>query len=1031
MTERDTSLGRLLKASLEPPWQKDERVRDVMPLPLWPDVASEIQKVLDEKKFRDEPGDWRGRGETKAKAGKALRHQGLLLWHGLVVLSLNWLHCGGVLERGVSVKGGKATKAQEAALERLWSMVKVFSDEKEERKGVPRTPTFDWPRVILDLSISYTGEVVKKAATLTLEQVLPGLPSRDHGGLVDILEVVDAKMGEKLKHPKRMIREEILEPLPKPKVMCDDGEWEKIVGALWDRNLIRPVDSYPVVSGERVLNGAFGVEKPGKQTDSGLPVLRLIIDLRATNCIMDQLDGDLQTLTGAASFQKLAVEEGQQLLISGDDLTSAFYLFRLPEEWSKFMVLEKPVKKSLFEEGKSGLTYVGLTVLPMGWSSAVAVMQSAHRQIALRNEMNGGAGLNPFKEIRKDGLFPDLEETPAWTIYLDDTTIIEKVADAAAQTLEGLVPIEQDRLRRAYEWWGIPTNKGKALERSRSAERLGAVLDGESKTLRRSTRRCLELCSLGCWIRSQDEVSKKALQVYAGKAVHLLQFRRCMFSVLQDVFVEISKDEVDHCLPLSVVNEMLVLESSLPTLVCNLGAVIDPVVTASDACESGGGACYANRLSPMGELEVLELMAGEREDVPEKPADFREVEEKIVVIDLFAGIGGLERSLARAGVHPVYTLAIEKDTNCRRLLRRTYPGIELISDIRSVTKEVIQKAVRKVAGVNGVIVGGGSPCQGISQLSSERTHFDDERSVLFYEGVRVLDITKEVATEEGIWILKYNENVVPDAGDIREMSSKLGMFPNLIDSGFFSWARRRRLYWVSVPLLDVPGVDVIQKGDYDVRNYEAECENMENVLRPGYRWEAGERNPKLRFPTFTRAIPRTRPPPRPAGLGQTNEAAKKRWQEDSYRFPPYTYDERFMITTPRGQLRRLTADEREVLMGYPPGYTTSLAKKMEPPVGKTAVMALEDLRCRALGNSFHTGAVAVLLDHALWSLGVKALKGHHAIMEEWHVELTRLRENNVSPHVLAATQMMRMLCHREVISPRQQTCHWKTVSKKM
>ena len=104
---------------------------------------------------------------------------------------------------------------------------------------------------------------------------------------------------------------------------------------------------------------------------------------------------------------------------------------------------------------------------------------------------------------------------------------------------------------------------------------------------------------------------------------------------------------------------------------------------------------------------------------------------------------------------------------------------------------------------------------------------------------------------------------------------------------------------------------------------------MENVLRPGYRWEAGERNPKLRFPTFTRAIRRTRPLPRPAGLGQTNEAAKKRWQEDSYRFPPYTYDERFMITTPRGQLRRLTADEREVLMG--PLGTPASPRRWNPP----------------------------------------------------------------------------------------------------
>ena len=62
----------------------------------------------------------------------------------------------------------------------------------------------------------------------------------------------------------------------------------------------------------------------------------------------------------------------------------------------------------------------------MGWSSAVAVMQSAHRCIALREESEGGAGMNPFMEIRKDGIFPELEEVPAWTIYLDDTTLIEK-----------------------------------------------------------------------------------------------------------------------------------------------------------------------------------------------------------------------------------------------------------------------------------------------------------------------------------------------------------------------------------------------------------------------------------------------------------------------------------------------------------------------------------------------------------------------------------------------------------------------------
>ena len=40
-------------------------------------------------------------------------------------------------------------------------------------------------------------------------------------------------------------------------------------------------------------------------------------------------------------------------------------------------------------------------------------------------------------EIRRGSVFPDLEESPLWTIYLDDTTIIESVATTVQKTLEG------------------------------------------------------------------------------------------------------------------------------------------------------------------------------------------------------------------------------------------------------------------------------------------------------------------------------------------------------------------------------------------------------------------------------------------------------------------------------------------------------------------------------------------------------------------------------------------------------------------
>jgi hypothetical protein len=69
----------------------------------------------------------------------------------------------------------------------------------------------------------------------------------------------------------------------------------------------------------------------------------MIMDLRASNVILEQLEGDVGTLTGAASFQKIVMNEGEEMLLSGDDLTAAFYLFRLPPAFAEYLVLRKLV----------------------------------------------------------------------------------------------------------------------------------------------------------------------------------------------------------------------------------------------------------------------------------------------------------------------------------------------------------------------------------------------------------------------------------------------------------------------------------------------------------------------------------------------------------------------------------------------------------------------------------------------------------------------------------------------------------------
>jgi site-specific DNA-cytosine methylase len=966
--------------SLQSPERVEGRVVNLFPLPLWYDDREALIEILDEANVKGRPGQWRKRGDTKSKAAKALRGNGLRAWHGLIVVALNHLY-GDEAGAQRPAPGSQATAPQEQALSTLWELVKGFIDEKE-KGGVPRTSLENWEHAIDSLRISYTGEVIEKAVDLTLEQVLPGLPSVEHGASVDITEVLPAYLKEELLHPERLLLEPPQGKRPYPRVRAAPGEWPKVAKALFERGLVTPVDRCPELEGEKLVNGSFGVSKPDKHTESGLPVLRLIMDLRATNYAMAQIDGDVGSLTGASGFQRIVIDSDEELLVSGEDLTAAFYLFRLPDIWAQYMVLEQPVERAVLGLPGEGQTLLGICVLPMGWHSAVGLMQSCHREIALRSRSLGGAGLEPLAEISRNATFPDLDEYNGWSIYLDDTTILEKVSSAVVAELEGKPAEEQRQPREAYAWWGIPRNTGKSLQRCKQAERLGALIDGKAGILKTRSKRTLDLVGLGSWIRSQGRVAKKALQVYAGKAVHILQFRRCLFCIMDVIFREIAQggEMVEVGPDLSV--EMVLLECLLPLAQFDLKARVDPTVTCSDASEHGGGMCFASRLTWAGREEAEKLARGEEAlDVQELDDAGVMQGEKILVVDLFSGLGGLELALERAGVKPHHCIIVEKDSACRRLLRRKFPGSDFCGDIVKFNEGMLKKALAKVPGVTGIVVGGGSPCQGLSRLSSTRAHMDDERSALFYEATRIMEMVEDLAESRQLWVLKFLENVVADKEDVREISGALRIHPVLVESGKLGRVRRPRLYWLSWPIGD-PGDPSRGQGDlYDVLRLHAEPEPVKCFLKPGTSWPAGEEDPELRFPTFTRCIPRSRPPPCPAGLQTTDQVSQDRWRNDGFRYPPYTYAEQFMVKGSDDVLRPLCAQEREVLMGFPRGYTMSLLKKV--PEGAEEGRQAEDVRCAAIGNSFHVNTVAAILDLAFSAAKLKKLKGVQRIVSEF------------------------------------------------
>ena len=818
---------------------------------------------------------------------------------------------------------------------------------------------------------------------------MPGLPPPGYGASVPLTELCDGELKMKLENPLSNLlpEEEMPDDIPAPKVHASEEQWEKIVKELHARGLVRPVEEPLEVKGKPLLNGSFGVVKPGKFLDDERPILRLIMDFRATNAVTKILAGDVRTLSGSPALQHVVLPQGRVLRLSADDLVSAFYLFALPAEWSRLMCFSGKVSWRALGYEKEGSVHVGATVLPMGWASAVGVLQHAHRNLALRNPLSGGAGLLGRCEIRRDSLFPDLEvEDRLWSLYLDDTNLLEVLEEKVAKDMEGKTSAEQDQQREAYQHWGIPVCPNKSLVRAAKGEKLGAVLDGDRGILKGATRRALDSISLGMWILRQEFVPRKSLQVLLGREVHTMQFRRPIFGVFDYLWKEISDGAVMLDLGSKACEEIFMAAMSQPLRVTDLRSKIHEVVTASDASESGGGIVWGGKLTSQGIKEAY-LVEEELEELPIDTPNFDDPQ-VILVFDFFAGIGGLSRALQLARVKVDRLVIIEKDPDCRRLNSVRWPGCDIWSDIERVSKKDVDRMMRSVPGLTGVLAGGGSPCQGLSKLSSDRQHLEDPRSRLFYCYSTILGWIEEVAKEMNIWCFLGLENVLGDDADIQEMNAVLGTKPLLVCASGLSRVRRPRLYWSNVTLEDHGSFTRAHHDLYDEVIFEEEPEPLSLVPDEGWHWPDGEADESLRLPTFTRAIPRKRPPAEPAGLKSCDEETVQRWKADRMKYPPYTYQEKFLMArsgSSQGE-RVASVGERERLMGFPTGYTLALHKKEAADEAERDRQVVE--REAALGNSFHAITLACLLDLWLWSMQVRTDPlGARAIVQAWHEDM--------------------------------------------
>ncbi len=136
--------------------------------------------------------------------------------------------------------------------------------------------------------VNYYSEKKWVCTPLTLKQVVPALPPKDHGGAIDILRLVSQVTRQLLLHPERLVVEDIGQEFPKMrgKVHVKPGELDGIADELVERGICKwiPITEVAKFRGEYVLNGLFGVPKSA-MADDGSPAPRLIINLVPGNSI--------------------------------------------------------------------------------------------------------------------------------------------------------------------------------------------------------------------------------------------------------------------------------------------------------------------------------------------------------------------------------------------------------------------------------------------------------------------------------------------------------------------------------------------------------------------------------------------------------------------------------------------------------------------------------------------------------------------------------------------------------------------------
>ena len=296
------------------------------------------------------------------------------------------------------------------------------------------------------------------------------------------------------------------------------------------------------------------------------------------------------------------------------------------------------------------------------------------------------------------------------------------------------------------------------------------------------------------------------------------------------------------------------------------------------------------------------------------------------VLSLFDGISGGQLSFDKIGIKfddkDNKYFASEVDKKAIQVTQYNYPNTVQLGDITLIDGNKL-KELPKI----DVLIGG-SPCQGFS-IAGKKLNFEDDRSKLFFEYVRILNWLKENNNPDIKFLL---ENVKMTDNIADAIDELLGVKREYIDSRNFTGMIRKRYYWTNIYIKEYPKKDI---------NIEDIIDN-ENIFDKDINFllDRTEYNPSTSYDGIITINPR-------------DKKGKQTWQRGR------VYDIKgkcpticatlfdLNITKDHNTYRKFTINECEKLQGVPKNYTSIIESKVE--------------RGKMLGNGWNIPTIAHIL----------------------------------------------------------------------